>query len=70
MKTMKDIRAMSDTELTELVMSSRETMRKERFKDQFSRKKSVIVNAKMDIARALTEQTARRTKIATKTETN
>lgn len=57
---MKDIRAMGDSELSELVATNRETIRQERFKDTFSRKKSVIEAAKNTIARALTEQNARR----------
>lgn len=60
MTTMKDIKEKSDAELTTLVAKARQTIREERFKDQFSRKASVITNAKTDVARALTELNARR----------
>jgi ribosomal protein L29 len=60
MTTMQDIQKKSDAELTELVESARETVREERFKDAGSRKASVIRNAKTEIARALTELSARR----------
>lgn len=66
MTNMQDIRKKSDAELTELVAKARETVREERFKDKFSRKASVITNAKTDIARALTELTARRRNVDTK----
>ena len=58
-----DIQKKTDAELTELVATERETLRAERFKDKLSRKASVIKTAKQTIARALTEQTARRRKI-------
>ena len=63
---MEDIKKKSDAELTELVQTARETVRTERFKDKISRKASVITNAKKDIARALTELTARRRNPETK----
>jgi len=59
MTKMEDVRKKSDTELSELVQSARETVRLERFKDKFSRKAGIIRNAKTDIARALTELTTR-----------
>ncbi|MCD5381465.1 MAG: 50S ribosomal protein L29 [Candidatus Pacebacteria bacterium] len=62
MTKMQDIQKKSDSELTELVQSSRDELRQERFKDKMSRKASVIRNAKTEIARALTELTARRNK--------
>ena len=62
MTNMTDIRKKSDAELAELVQSARETVQQERFKDKFSRKASIIQNAKTEIARALTELTARRNK--------
>jgi len=55
----EDIKKKSDSELTELVQKERQTLREERFKDKFSRKGSIIWNAKKTIARALTEQNAR-----------
>lgn len=60
-----DIQKKSDAELTELVQSERETLRAERFKDKFSKKASVIKTAKTTVARALTEQTARRRNVET-----
>ena len=57
---MEDVRKKSDVELSELVQSARETVRQERFKDRFSRKAGIIRNAKTEIARALTELTARK----------
>lgn len=61
MTNMQDIKKKSVAELTELVQSARNTVREERFKDKFARKASIIRNAKTEIARALTELTARRT---------
>lgn len=58
-----DIQKKNDAELTELVMTSRETLRAERFKDKFSKKASIIKTAKQSIAQALTEQTARRNQV-------
>jgi ribosomal protein L29 len=61
MTQMSEIRKKTEAELVELVATTRETVRAERFKDKFSRKASVITGAKREIARALTELTARRT---------
>ena len=53
----------TDAELVELVVSTRDTLRAERFKDKFSKKASIIKTAKETIAQALTEQTARRNQV-------
>lgn len=66
MTKMIDVRKKSDAELSELVQGARETVRQERFKDKFSRKAGIIRNAKTDIARALTELTARKNNPQTK----
>lgn len=66
MTNMTDIRKKSDAELAELIQSARETVQQERFKDKFSRKANVIKNAKTEIARALTELTARKSNQETK----
>lgn len=66
MTKMEDIKKKSDAELTELVQTARETVREERFKDKFSRKASIIKSAKTEIARALTELSARRRNQETK----
>lgn len=66
MTNMQDIKKKSDAELTELVQTARETVREERFKDAGSRKSSVIRKAKTEVARALTEFTARRRNPETK----
>ena len=63
MKDMQDIKKKSDAELAEFIESERATLRSERFKDAFSRKAGTIRAAKLNIARALTEQTARRKSI-------
>lgn len=63
---MKDIQTKSDGELAELVQSSRETVRQERFKDKLGRKSSIIRGAKTEIARALTELNTRRRNKETK----
>lgn len=63
---MEDIKKKSDAELEELVREARQTVRQERFKDKFSRKANVIKTAKTEIARALTELTARRRNPETK----
>jgi ribosomal protein L29 len=63
---MQDIRQKSDAELTEMVEKARNTVREERFKDKFSRKASIIRNAKTEIARALTELSTRRRNPETK----
>lgn len=62
MTKMQDIQKKSDSELAQLVQSSRDELRQERFKDKMSRKAGIIRNAKTEIARALTELTARRNK--------
>ncbi len=56
----QDIKAKTDGELVDLIVSERTNLRTERFKDKFSKKASVIKGAKQTIARALTEQAARR----------
>ncbi len=66
MTTMQDIKKKSDQELAALVTEARETIRQERFKDKFSRKASVVRNAKTEVARALTELSARRRTVNTK----
>lgn len=53
----------NDAELGELVITARETLRAERFKDKFSKKASVISEAKTTIARSLTELTTRRNQV-------
>lgn len=58
-----DIKSKTDAELTELVAVSRETLRAERFKDKFSKKASVIKTARITVAQALTEMTARRNQV-------
>ena len=58
-----DLKMKNDAELSELVISSREVLRAERFKDKFSKKASVISDAKTTIAQALTELTARRNQV-------
>lgn len=63
---MQDVRKKSDAELAEMVQTARETVREERFKDKFSRKASTIQNAKTEIARVLTELSARRRNPETK----
>ncbi len=54
-----DIQKKSDAELVELVAATREELRNERFKDRFTKKASIIRNAKLTIAQALTELSAR-----------
>lgn len=66
MTKMQDIVKKSEAELTEMVQSARETVRQERFKDKFGRKANIIRTAKTEIARALTELTARRRNQETK----
>ena len=66
MTNMQDIQKKSDAELTELVQAARETVREERFKDAGARKASVIRTAKTEVARALTELTARKRNAETK----
>ncbi len=55
----EDITKKNMGELSELVNTTREELRAERFKDRFTKKASIIRNAKLVIARALTEMTAR-----------
>jgi ribosomal protein L29 len=62
----QDIKAKNDAELIDLIVSERKNLRTERFKDKFSKKASIIKGAKQTIARALTEQTARRRNESTK----
>lgn len=62
----QDIKAKTDAELTDIVVSERANLRTEKFKDKFSKKASVIKGAKLTIARALTELTARRRNQTTK----
>ncbi len=59
MTKMSEIRKKNEAELIETVNTARETVRAERFKDKFSRKANVITGAKREIARALTELSAR-----------
>jgi ribosomal protein L29 len=54
-----DIAKKNQSELEELVMTTREELRAERFKDRFAKKASIIRQAKLTIARALTEMKAR-----------
>ena len=60
MTNMQDIRKKSDKELTELVQTSRESIRAERMKDKFSKNAGIIRSSKQEVARALTELNARR----------
>lgn len=60
MTNMQDLRKKSDAELAQAVQDSRKTIQDERFKDTFSRKAGTIRKAKKEVARALTELTARR----------
>ncbi len=60
MNKVSEIKKKTDAELIETVVNAREMVRVERFKDKFSRKASVIAIAKKDIARGLTELSARR----------
>jgi ribosomal protein L29 len=53
-----DIKDKSAAELMTLVTETRETLRAERFKDRFTKKASIIRDAKLTIARALTALTA------------
>lgn len=55
-----DMQKKTDAEIAEIVTTTRETLRAERFKDKFGRKASVIRGAKREIARALTLLSARR----------
>lgn len=66
MTKMEDIRKKSEAELASLVEEGRQTVREERFKDKFSRKANIVRGAKTQIARALTELSARRRNSQTK----
>jgi|AntRauTorckE6833_2_1112554.scaffolds.fasta_scaffold00181_24 ribosomal protein L29 len=57
----KDIKGKTAAELRTLVTEARETLRVERFKDKFSRQAGVVREQKLQIARALTELSARQT---------
>jgi ribosomal protein L29 len=59
MSKMEDLRKKSEAELASVVAEGRKTIREERFKDRWSRKANIIRNAKLEIARALTELNAR-----------
>ncbi len=61
-----DIAKKSMSELEELVLATREELRAERFKDRFSTKASIIRQAKLTIARALTEMNVRTNRSDTK----
>ncbi len=62
----EDIAKKSDSELEELVATSRGELQSERFKDRFTRKASVIRKAKLTIARTLTELNTRARQADTK----
>lgn len=66
MTQMQDFKKKSDTELAEAVQTARTTIHSERFKDAFSRKPKAIQTAKKEVARALTELSARRRNPETK----
>jgi len=66
MTKMQEIQKKSDAELVDLVKEARKTIQTERFKDKFSRKAGIIREAKKDIARALTELSARRRNVESK----
>lgn len=55
----KDIAKKSIGELEELVLATRAELQAERFKDRFAKKASIIRQAKLTIARALTEMKTR-----------
>ncbi len=59
MTKMSDIRKKTEAELVEIVTNARESVRAERFKDKGSRKPAVVNTAKKEIARSLTELSAR-----------
>ncbi|MCU0678363.1 MAG: 50S ribosomal protein L29 [Candidatus Pacebacteria bacterium] len=54
-----DIAKKNMSELEELVLATRAELQAERFKDRFAKKASIIRQAKLTIARALTEMKAR-----------
>lgn len=66
MTKMEDIKKKSDSELATAIDAARKTIQDERFKDNFSKKPAVIQNAKRDVARGLTELSARRRNNETK----
>ena len=66
MTNMQDLRKKSDVELAQTVQDARKAVQDERFKDTFSRKPANIQKAKKEVARALTELTARRRNNETK----
>lgn len=55
----KEIRDQSDQDLRAFISKTKDTLRQERFKDKLSRKAGTVRNAKRQVARALTELTAR-----------
>jgi ribosomal protein L29 len=57
---MQDIKKKSDSELLETIKTSREAIREERFKDQYSKNAGVIRSNKKTVAQAMTELSARR----------
>jgi ribosomal protein L29 len=59
MTKMEDIKKKSDSELATAITAARKTIQDERFKDNFSKKPAVIQAAKKDVARGLTELSAR-----------
>jgi ribosomal protein L29 len=62
----EDIAKKSADELEELVTTTRGELQSERFKDRFTRKASVIRQAKLTIARILTELNTRARQAETK----
>lgn len=54
-----DIQKKSVSELVDLVQATRGELRDERFKDRFTKKASIIRQAKLTIAQALTELNVR-----------
>jgi ribosomal protein L29 len=57
---MSELKNKTEAEISTIVVGARKTLQTERFKDKFSRKASIIGNAKKEIARALTELSLRR----------
>ncbi len=55
----KDLEKKSVAELGDLITATRNELQAERFKDRFAKKASIIRNAKLVIAQALTEMNAR-----------
>lgn len=64
--TYEDIAKKSVTELEELITTARGELQSERFKDRFTRKASIIRQAKLTIAQTLTELHARARQADTK----